>query len=415
MKKTAGTRRNAQGVRFRSLHRKLEEAVSHIEQINDVSKMLGAILERMCREFEDDLGFEGGRIYTREGEAYVLCCGFGTSRDAPCGLRVPRDYPPHHRLLAEGLVLMACGDPGVDEQFEQSIGVRSTFAAIGVGEGTSHIIAFSLRGEPREEDVLFSLSLVRHFINLKLQQRKMAGIIDAARILQEGILPNTAPAFGEFEIASAFRPADLVSGDLFDYLPVSDCCVGIAIADSSGHGLPAALLARDVITALRTAAVSGIRVASIVERVNAVIQHAAISGTFVSLFYGQLSNDGTLEYCNAGHDLPLLVGMGTIRRLDVGGTVLGPIPTARYESGTVTLEPGDMLILYTDGIAERMNASGDFYGTDRIERLASRLLDQSAQLVATSILAEVDAFAGGVPAQDDMTVVVVRRPIVRGG
>jgi len=415
MMNTAETRRSARGVRFRSLHRKIEEAISHIEQIDDVSKMLGAILERLCREFEDDLGFEGGRIYTREGEAYVLCCGFGTSRDAQCGLRVPRDYPPHQRLLADGLVLMARGDPGVDEQFEQAIGVRSTFAAIGVGEGTAHIIAFSLKGEPREEDVLFSLSLVRTVINLKLQQRRMAGIIDAARILQEGILPNAPPAFGSFEIASAFRAADLVSGDLFDYLAVSECCVGIAIADSSGHGLPAALLARDVITALRTAAGHGIRVASIVERVNAVIQHAALSGTFVSLFYGQLSDDGTLEYCNAGHELPLLVGRETIRRLDVGGTVLGPVPTARYESETVTLEPGDMLVLYTDGIPERMNASGDFYGPDRIERLVSQLLDQSAQLVATSVLAEVDAFAGGLPAQDDMTVVVVRRPTVRAG
>jgi serine phosphatase RsbU (regulator of sigma subunit) len=412
---TAETRHDARGARFRSLHRKLEGAVSHIEQIGDVSKMLGAILERLCREFEDDLGFEGGRIYTREGDAYVLRCGFGTSRNARLGLRVPRDYPPHRRLLADGLVLMARGDPGVDEQFEQAIGVRSTFAAIGVGEGTAHVIAFSLKGEPREKDVLFSLSLVRHVINLKLQQRRMAGIIDAARILQEGILPNAPPAFDGFEIASAFRPADLVSGDLFDYLTVSDCCVGIAIADSSGHGLPAALLARDVITALRTVAGSGIRVASIVERVNAVIQHAALSGTFVSLFYGQLSDDGTLEYCNAGHELPLLVGRETIRRLDVGGTVLGPVPTARYESGMVSLEPGDMLVLYTDGIAERMNASGDFYGSDRIERLVSRLLDQSAQLVATSVLAEVDAFAGGVPAQDDMTVVVVRRPIVRAG
>lgn len=415
MTNTAEAQHRARGDRFRSLHRKLEAAISHIEQIDDVSKMLSAILERLCREFEDDLGFEGGRIYTREDDTYVLCCGFGTSRDAPLGLRVPRDYPPHRRLLADGLVLMARGDPGVDEQFEQAIGVRSTFAAIGVGEGTAHVIAFSLKGEPRDADVLFSLSLVRHVINLKLQQRRMAGIIDAARILQEGILPNAPPVFGGFEIASAFRPADVVSGDLFDYLPVSDCCLGIAIADSSGHGLPAALLARDVITALRTAAGYGIRVASIVERVNAVIQHAALSGTFVSLFYGQLSDDGTLEYCNAGHELPLLVGRETIRRLDVGGTVLGPIPTARYESGTATLQPGDRLVLYTDGIPERMDASGNFYGPDRLERLVSRLFDQSARVVATSVLAEVDAFAGGVPAQDDMTVVVVRRPIVRAG
>jgi sigma-B regulation protein RsbU (phosphoserine phosphatase) len=326
-------------------------------------------------------------------------------------MQIPPDYPPHRRLLADGLVLMDRSEPGFDEQFEQTVGVRSTFAAIGVGEGIGHIIAFSLKGEPREEDVISSLSLVRHVINLKLQQRRMAGIIDAVRILQEGILPHEPPDLGGFDIASAFRPADLVSGDLFDYLPVSGCCVGIAIADSSGQGLPAALLARDVITALRTAAGQGTPVAAIIGRVNSVIQHAALSGTFVSLFYGQLSDDGTLEYCNAGHELPLLVNRNRIRRLDVGGTVLGPLPSARYESGRVRLEPGDTLVLYTDGIPERMNPAGSFFGVERIEQLASRLIDQPAKAVAASLLMEVDAFAAGMPAQDDMTVVVVRRPV----
>lgn len=190
------TRRDARGARFRSLHRKLEASVSHIQQIDDVSEMLGTILERMCREFEDDLGFEGGRIYSRRGNAYVLECVFGTSQGAPLGMQIPPDYPPHRRLLADGLVLMDRGEPGFDEQFEERVGVRSTFAAIGVGEGIRHIIAFSVKGEPREEDVLLSLSLVRHVINLKFQQRHMAGIIDAARILQEGILPHEPPDLG---------------------------------------------------------------------------------------------------------------------------------------------------------------------------------------------------------------------------
>lgn len=411
---TAALPGTAGGTRFRALHRKLERAIAQSEQIDDVSRMLGAILERLCHDFEQELGFEGGRIYTREDDAYVLSCGFGTSRDAPCGLRVPRDYPPHRRLLAEGLVLMARGDAGVDEDFEQMIGVHSMFAAIGVGEGTTHIIAFSLQGEPREEDVVFSLSLVRHVINLKLQQRRITGIIDAARILQEGILPKECPRFGDFDIAAVSRPADLVSGDLFDYLPVSGCCLGIAIADSSGHGLPAALLARDVITSLRTAAGSGMPVPSIVERVNTVIRHAALSGTFVALFYGQLSAGGTLEYCNAGHEPPLLLGHGIMRRLDVGGMVLGPIPSARYESGTAALDPGDLLVLYTDGISERVNASGDFFGSERVEFVASTLLNEPARFVAASLLDAVDAFAAGMPAHDDMTVLVIRRPMNRG-
>jgi hypothetical protein len=85
--------------RFRALHRKLERAVSAIEELSDVSTMLGSILELFCCDFEEDLGFEGGRIYAREGDHYVLRSGFGTSRHAPVGMRVPRDYPPHRRLL----------------------------------------------------------------------------------------------------------------------------------------------------------------------------------------------------------------------------------------------------------------------------------------------------------------------------
>lgn len=402
-------RPDLRGTQFKSLHRKLERALAHIGRIDDVSEMLETILEHLCREFEEVLGFEGGRIYVREGDDYVLRTGFGTSRDAPRGLRVPRDYAPHRRLLTEGMVLMARGEPGVDEAFEEAIGVGSTFAAIGVGEGNSQIIAFSLKGEPQGEDVLFSLGLVRDVINLKLRQQRMAGIIDAARILHEGILPRVAPALAGFEIAAASRPAETVSGDLFDYLPVSECCVGIAIADSSGHGLPAALLARDVITALRMGAGQGHDVASIVERVNRVIWRAALSGTFVSLFYGQLRGDGALEYCNAGHEAPLLIGAGGLRRLGQGGTVLGPIPTANYEVGEARLEPGDMLVLYTDGIVERENPSGDLYGPERLERLLPGLGGWPAERAAAAILADVDAFAAGKPAQDDMTLVVVRR------
>ena len=400
---------NAPERRFKALHRKLEAALAHIERMDDVSKMLEAILEHLCREFEAELGFHGGRIYSRRGEDFELCCGFGSSRDVGHGLLVPRDYPPHRQLLAEGIVVMARGDPGVDEAFEEAIGVESAFAAIGVGEGNSHIIAFSMKHGARVEDVLYSLSLVRHAINLKLQQRRMAGILDAARVVQEGILPREAPRFEGFDIAAASRPAEIVSGDLIDYLAITDCCIGIAIADSCGHGLPAALLARDVIAALRMAAGLGLGVDAIVGRVNGVLRHSALSGTFVSLFYGQLHSDGSMEYCNAGHEPPLLVGTGGVQRLERGGTVLGPIPTARYEQGVVRLEPGSTLVLYTDGIVERHDRAGEAYGSDRLTRLVTDLRGRPAQEIAAALLAELDAFAGGAPAHDDMTVLVVRR------
>lgn len=395
--------------RFRSLHRKLEQAILHIEHVDDVAKMLGVIVERLCHEFEDDLGLDGGRIYSREDYGYMLRAVVGDSAGPPLAPYALRPFIPPRRLLADGFVFIARGDPDVRGGLEQPPASQSALAAIGVGHGNTHIITFSLKGKPRKAEVLFSLSLVRHVINLKLQQRRMAGIIDATRIVQEGILPQASPAFSGFDIGAAFRPADVVSGDLFDYLPISDGCLGIAITDSSGHGLPAALLARDVITALRTMAGRGGHVASIVQRVNQVVQRAALSGTFASLFYGQLSNDGTLEYCNAGHEQSFIVGRGDIHRLAVGGMVLGPISAARYEKATVTLQPGDLLVLHTDGIVERMNAAGQFYGSRRLEERLSAVASLAAQPVAAAILADADAFADGMAAHDDMTAVVVKR------
>lgn len=193
-----------------------------------------------------------------------------------------------------------------------------------------------------------------------------------------------------------------MSGDLYDYIRDSGNCLGIAIADSSGHGLPAAL---------RAVAGQRFDVAGIVERVNRVIQRAAISGTFVSMFYAQLSSDGVLEYCNAGHESPLLARAHGLYRLEAGGTMMGLFPAARYQSDSVRMEPGDLLVLHTDGIVERQNAGGEFYGPERIERAVRALWGRPAEVVARRLAADAEAFAEGAPAADDATLVVVRRPL----
>jgi len=398
------------GARYKTLYRKLEDAVARIERVDDVASMLENILEHLLEQFADELGFEGGRIYSRQSDDFVLCCGFGSSRGAPRGLRVPRDYPPHRRLLEDGIVIMQRGERGFDEAFENTIGVGSMFAAIAVGEGHQHIIAFSVRSPAREEDLLSSLTLVRHVIHLKLQHRRITGMIEAARVLQESITPRVPPGFGGFDIAGVSRPSEIVSGDLFDYLVVSECCLGIAIADSCGHGLPAALLARDAITALRMGAGRGDDSAALVSRLNGVIHRNALDGTFVSLFYAQVQSDGAIDYCNAGHLPPLLVRGHDLIELDAGGTVLGPIPAARYEGGSERLRSGDLLLLYTDGIVERDDGFGDTYGFDRLRALVPRLRGLDASRIVNAVLASAEAFARGAPARDDMTVVALRMP-----
>jgi sigma-B regulation protein RsbU (phosphoserine phosphatase) len=397
------------GTDFRILCRRLEDALAQIARTDNISQMLEAILGGLLERFEEELGFEGGRIYRREGDDYYLCCGFGKSRDAPIGLRVPRDYPPHVRTLAEGLLIMRREEPGFNPVLEKMVGVSSTFAAIAVGEGNTHVISFSIKGEVREEQILYSLTAVRYVINLKLEQQKVTGILEESRIVHETILPTSPPVFEGYDIDGRSRAAEIVAGDLFDYMPLPDGRLGIAVGDSSGHGLPAALLARDVITGLRMGTGGPAGLVPVIERLNRLINRVALSSSFVSLFYAELDRDGTLVYCNAGHNPPLHFTRGEFVELDRGGTVLGVISTACYESASVNLETGDVIVMYTDGVIEHQDRHGEMYGPARLGRLVSERVGTSAREIVEAILLAVDAHGGGEPPVDDLTVVALKK------
>jgi sigma-B regulation protein RsbU (phosphoserine phosphatase) len=396
---------------FRALRRKLEEALGGIERASTPEATLEALLTGLLDRFQHELGFEGGRIYRREGDHFYLDRGFGRSREAPVGLKVPPDYPPHVRTLEEGVVLMRRGDEGWDEGFERAIGVSDTFAAISVGEGPSHVVAFSIAGAPAEERVLVALTAVRHVVNLKLEQQRVAGMLEQSRLIQESILPAAPPVFPGFEIAGRSRPADWVGGDVYDWLPRPDGRLGVAIADASGHGLSAALLARDVVTGLRMGVRGTSALALLIGRLNQVVHRASLASTFISLFYAELGPDGELEFCNAGHNPPFLTRRGACEELVAGGTVLGPLPGARFESARARLDPGEMLVLYTDGVVEREGSGRGLFGERRLQAVILEQLaaGASAEGAVEAILAAITAYGGGLPARDDATVVVVRR------
>jgi phosphoserine phosphatase RsbU/P len=394
---------------FKALYLKLERTLDHIERIEESTVLLETVLQILVRDFRDDLGFEMGRLYRREGMDYYLCCAFGGSWPMPIGYRVPREHPPHVRTLTEGLLIMRKGDPGYDEQIASAASASTTLAAITVGPGGTHVLAFSVDGEINEEQLLYSLSAVRHVINMKLQQGKLAGIIEEARIIQESLLPSVSPQFAGYEVHGDSRPAEVVGGDLYDYLPRRDRLLGVAIADASGHGLPAALLARDVITGLRMGMSEKSRVSRTVERLNRVIHRAALSRKFISLFYGEFGPGGTLVYCNAGHNPPLHQHGSTLRPLERGGLILGPNPAARYTQGRACMQSGDSVVLYTDGLIDREDSRGKQYGLARLKRFLRNMPDASAREKVEAIFADGDRYAGGAAPPDDMTVVVVRR------
>jgi sigma-B regulation protein RsbU (phosphoserine phosphatase) len=398
----------SRGPDFKALYRKLERTLDRIERTENVSELLSSVLKSLVRNFKDDLGFVGGRIYEREGDDFVLCCTCGRAIQAGIGYRVPASYAAMKRVLEEGLIIMREGDPGFDERIEGAVGVTK-FAAIAVGEDKRHILSFTIKGKILREHILYSLNAVRHVINLRLRQQQFTDIMAEARMIQESLLPSAPPVFEGYDIDGRSRPTAIVGGDLYDYLPLSPHLLGVAIADASGHGLPAALLARDVITGLRMGMAEDLKIIKAVERLNRVIHRSALSSKFVSMFYGEMEPNGNFLYCNAGHNPPLLRRESSFRELTQGGLVLGPNPDARYERGYVRLTNGAMVIMYTDGVTERENRAGKQFGLPRLRNTIRRMEGAAAKEIVEAIFTATDTFAEGAHQQDDMTVVVVRR------
>jgi sigma-B regulation protein RsbU (phosphoserine phosphatase) len=392
---------------YKNLSRKLQATLADIEKSDDVLATVYAMLERLVNDFRSDLGIVSGRIYERQGPEFVLRKEFPPGK-APLGFRIPSSYEPTRELIEHGIVRHNINDPGVDQQIMDELGVE-TFAAIGVGGPVHHIIAFSLEPDADPEQVVYTLTTIRHVINLRLRQLYLEDRVAASRAIQMSLLPRLTPDFGEFDVWGETHPAEEVGGDLYDYIELSDRVLGFAIADASGHGLPAALQARDAIIGLRMGMEETLRITAAVEKLNRVISHSALASRFISLFYAELELDGLMVYVNAGHPPPLIFNGGAFEELDRGGLILGPKPDARYRRGYAHLEPGALLVAYTDGIPEATNARGEEFGVARLKALIQEGQGSPARGLVETVFDAVRRHSGTDVPTDDQTVVAVSR------
>jgi sigma-B regulation protein RsbU (phosphoserine phosphatase) len=244
----------------------------------------------------------------------------------------------------------------------------------------------------------------------------MEEVFREARRIQASILPKRAPSYPPFEMAGKTEPMDKMAGDLFDLIPITDKILGIAIADVSGHGLPAALQVRDVHMGLRMGMARDFKIVRTVERLNQIIHKSTLTSRFVALFYGELELNGTFIYVNAGHVAPFHLGAdGSHRFLDEGGPVLGPLSDATYERGFVKMQRGDLLVLFTDGIVEALGAeTGEELGIDRLIEIARGLQGHKPAEVVDGIFLRLEEWTGGTLPQDDRTLLVVSYPAAAG-
>jgi serine phosphatase RsbU (regulator of sigma subunit) len=244
------------------------------------------------------------------------------------------------------------------------------------------------------------------------ERERLERELQLAHEIQQTFMPAQWLDFSGWDLAFTWRAARQVAGDFYDFFELPGGRLGLVIADVADKGIPAALFMALTRTLMRAAALEEVSPAAAVGRVNDLLVPDAQSGMFVTAVYAVVSLEtGELTYANAGHNLPLLwrSRTGELEQLEKGGIALGVIDGARVDEYVISLERGDSLVFYTDGITEAFSAQDEMYGEERLRATIRAASDGSAQGMMDAIDGSVEDFmADGVPS-DDRTIMVLRR------
>jgi phosphoserine phosphatase RsbU/P len=246
-----------------------------------------------------------------------------------------------------------------------------------------------------------------------MEKAKMEQEMRIAADIQQALLPKGGRIGAFFRLAAASLPCRSIGGDFYDYVDLPAGGFGFALGDVAGKGPPAALLSAMMQGIFAAQAAASDTPCQTMTRVNLALYKRGIESRFVTVMYGTLEPDGRLTYCNAGHNPPLVIGKDPgggfrVRRLETGGPIVGLFEAASFEEETVTLAPGDWLIVFSDGVSEALSASGEEYGEARIVSVAERHADLAAPEFLQAIFSDVRAFTKGAAQSDDITALVLR-------
>jgi len=254
---------------------------------------------------------------------------------------------------------------------------------------------------------------VEHSLRVAKENERLQAELAFARTVQEQLFPKSVPHLKTLQLTAVCRPARMVSGDYYDYQLMSDGRALIALGDVAGKGIPAALLMASLQACVRMQVASdtnNLCLSEMMSRLNHQL-HASTSAEKFATFFLALYDDATGEfrYTNAGHLPPLLVRGTQTKALDVNGIVVGAFPRAAYTESRLHLEPGDLLVAYTDGVTEPENEFGEMFGDERLAEFLSHGSGLASETLIGSLMESVDRFTGSGELQDDMTVLVARR------
>jgi sigma-B regulation protein RsbU (phosphoserine phosphatase) len=255
---------------------------------------------------------------------------------------------------------------------------------------------------------------IRNLEETTAAKNRIESELKIAHDIQQGIIPKIFPPFPERDDVDLFAvldPAKEVGGDLYDFFFLDDKKIVFAIGDVSGKGVPASLFMAITRTLFRAKAVIGETASSIVTNINKELCKDNENAMFVTFFLGILDLEtGEIDFCNAGHNYPYHLQYGRPPEIlkQTHGTPLGLFEDMTYKSGKLTINPGDSVVLYTDGIPEAMNIDGTLFGDEKLTKLLSECDPSgSPKAITDKLLQQTKAFAGEAPQSDDITILVL--------
>ncbi len=409
-----------QAERIRLEEEKLAEVAQRISTSLDLDELLDLIIEAL----RTLIPCEAAGIYlvdrhTREIQRMVVY-GYASNVDQTCLLNLGHNA---NQLMKETHNAVILRDLSQYPVYQQCASNAKSVMISPIIVNNRRIGVFTLESSELDVYTLSDLALFQKFAHQAalsiekaqlhqalVEKNKLEKELTIAREIQRSFLPRQEPEIRGFEVAGLNLPSRLVSGDYYDFIKIVEGQWGLVIGDVSGKGIPSSLIMASFRASLLAEIRNNYAISTIMSKVNRLLWESTDSNQFVTAFYGVLDeNRRVLTFCNAGHNPVLLIrGDGTSLLLETGGLILGAFENSVYQESYLGIGPGDVLLLYTDGVTENFNDLGEEFGMERLLELVSSHRHLHAKEMASLLQEQILDFAADKTIQDDFTLVVLK-------
>ncbi len=386
-------------------------------------ELLNSVVQEIAAS--DQIRIRGGRIWKLipRKNAYILMKQIGKVKSVAENYTIKvTDYPDFVRIGNEKTLLSHernadLRKEGIEKYSATGVGAKIKEKGVPLYQ---YILAFNT--EKDDQELFDTLNVIGSAVTAVLRGRhalartkQLEQDMDQAREIQRSILPDHEQKYGAFQMFGVSLPERVVGGDFFDYIPAGEEGerLGVAIGDAASKGLSAAVEALYVSGALKMGVELQTNMASLVKKVNNLVNWTFSDSRFVTLFYGEFTDgkSGLFLYVNAGHNLPIFYkkSSGEASQLPTTGPALGIAPNARYHIGNINFEKDDILLLYTDGVSEASDSNFSLYGEERLKSKLVELAPFEPKKICYEMIESVQRFSASSAYADDKTIVVIKR------